>query len=467
MQQTVEKPAGTLTGRLKEWFRTGLWGVSLEGRPAWKRLPLRALRLLTVAVTEFFDDQCLLHASALTFFTLLSIVPVFAVVFGIAQGFGLEKMLEAQLMERLAGQEQVLERILVFARNMLQNTRGGLMAGIGVVLMFWSAVKVLGHMESSLNAMWGVANQRSWHRRMSTYLAVMIVGPALLLAAGGASVFVRTQLDAMSGQFGGLLTAMDLVIFQALRLGPLVVVWALFALIYKFMPNTHVTGRAALLGGIVAGTLYQIAQYLYIGFQVGVARYNAIYGSFAALPLFFGWIQISWVLVLFGAELSYAAQHADGYCQATDCSNIRPRDRRLFSLRIARLAACRFADGGRPLTAEQMARRLKLPIRLVQELAADLRDSGILTETRLPGDKPPAFQPAFDIRRLTVHRVLAALDAQGGTGSSLPAGADATGPLAQALQEMDAAAAASPTNRLLIDLAEDSGDREDRSAAPA
>jgi membrane protein len=456
MQTAPEQPGNGISGRLKEWFRSGLWGVRLERLPAWKQLPLRALRVLTVAVTEFFGDQCLLRASALTFFTLLSVVPVFAVIFGFAKGFGLEKMLEAQLMERLAGQEQVLERILVFASNMLQKTRGGLMAGIGVALMFWSAVKVLGHLESSLNAMWRVPSQRSWYRRMSGYLTVMIVGPVLLLAAGGASVFVRTRLDAMSGQFGGFLTAMNPVFFQALKLGPLVMVCALFTLIYKSMPNTHVTARAALIGGVAAGTLYQAAQYLYIGFQVGVAQYNAIYGSFAALPLFFVWIQTSWVLVLFGAELSYAAQHADGYCQATGCSNIRPRDRRLHSLRIARLAACRFADGGSPLTAEQMAHRLELPARLVQELAADLRNSGILTETRLPGGKNPAFQPAFDIHRLTVHGVLAALDAQDGTGSSPSAGAaDTAGPLTQALQEMDAAAAASPANRLLIDLPED------------
>jgi membrane protein len=425
--------------------------VPLEGLPRRKAAFFRYLRILTAAVREFFADQCMLRASALTFYTLLSIVPVLAVVFGIAKGFGLEKLLEKELMEQMAGQGQALERILVFSRNMLENTKGGLLAGVGVVLMFWSAVKVLGQIESALNAMWDIRRQRSWGRRFSDYLAVLLIAPVLLLVAGSASVFVRTQFDAVAGRFEivGMLAPLVLLM---LRLTPLVLVWTLFTLIYMAMPNTRVPFGAAAAGAAVGGILYQLVQLVYIDLQVGVAKQNAIYGSFAALPLFLVWVQMSWTIVLFGAELCYGVQHGGSYCLSAGCLEPAPGELKLIGMRMVHAAVRRFAAGKPPLTAHQMALEIGTPLRLVQQLAETLVAAGVLSQTAGAESGGPAFQPAVDIRLISLEHVSKAMDSAGRSaeGRTLPGASDDA--LSAAVAEWRRAAAESPSNRLLKDI---------------
>ncbi|MBI5581241.1 MAG: YihY/virulence factor BrkB family protein [Deltaproteobacteria bacterium] len=437
--------------RTRQFFLSGLWSTQLDALPKWKALPVRFLRALTLAVADFFKDDCTLRASSLTFYTLLSIVPVCAVMFGVAKGFGFDKLLEKELMEQLAGQEQALERILAFSRKLLENTQGGLMAGAGVVMMFWAAIKVLGNIEVALNAMWAIKKQRTWWRRFSDYLAVMIFSPILLIVAGGATVFIRTQVSAIAGKFA-IAGMMGPLVLQALKLSPLVLICALFTLIYMVMPNTRVPFKPALGGGIIAGILFQIVQVVYIEFQVGVASYNAIYGSFAALPLFFVWVQTSWTLVLFGAKLCYAFQSADTYCSATGCPGLRPHEKKLLALRIARLVIQDFAAGQAPSTVPQISQRLRVPARRVQELVDELRQSGIFTETRIAKGRKPAFQPATDIRRLDVQRVIEALEFAGAPQEEVLLSTADSATIEEALRELDRAAAQSPANRPLKDL---------------
>ena len=437
--------------RTRHFFLTGLWSAQLDALPKWKSLPVRFLRAVTLAVVEFFKDDCMLRASALTFYTLLSIVPVCAVMFGIAKGFGFDKVLEKELVEQLAGQEHALERILDFSRKLLENTRGGLMAGVGVVMMFWAAIKVLGNIEIALNAMWDIKKQRTWWRRFSDYLAVMIFSPILLIVAGGVTVFIRSQVSAIVEKFA-IAGMMGPLVLEVLKLSPLILICALFTLIYMVMPNTRVPFKPALGAGVIGGLLFQLVQWVYIEFQVGVANYNAIYGSFAALPLFFVWVQTSWTLVLFGAELCHAFQNADTYCSATGNPVLRPHEKRLLSLAIARLVIQDFAAGQAPLTVPQMSQRLRVPARLAQELVDELRQSGIFTETRTRKGRKPAFQPATDIDRLDVQRVIEAIALAGAPEKEmlLPTADSAT--IAETIRELNRAAAQSPANRLLKDL---------------
>jgi len=436
---------------VREYLLSGIWSMRPESQTRWKSTAIRTFKVLSVAVAEFFKDRCLLRASSLTFYTLMSIVPVFAVIFGIAKGFGLEKLLEKQLMQQMAGQEQVLERILAFSRNMLENTKGGLIAGVGVVLMLWSAIKVLGQIEAALNAMWDVRERRSWGRRFSDYLAVMLVGPILVLVSGSTSVFVRTQFDAVVQRFE-LVGVLSPLVFLALRLLPLVLIWVLFTLIYLVMPNTRVSLRAAVIGGVVGGLIFQVVQWIYIDFQVGVAKQNAIYGSFAALPLFLVWVQLSWTIVLFGAELCYAVEQAANFCRATGCPPLSAVDKRLLGLRVAQVLVRNFAQGGAPLTSRQIAVRADLPGQIVNILLADLVDCGILSENRQRKTREAAFQPAVDINRLTVQRVAEALDRSGAENGAMWRSGPDTRRLEESLNAMQRAAADCPANRLLKDL---------------
>ncbi len=309
---------------VRGFLATGLWELRLEPLPAWKRAGVRVLRVLTLAVRESVKDECGLRAASLTFYTLLSVVPVLGVAFGIAKGFGLEKLLEEQLLAQMSGQEQALERILGFARNMLEDARGGLIAGIGVALMIWAAVKILGQIEAALNAMWDGLPPRPWGRRFGDYLAVLLIAPILMLSASGANVFIRTGLDEVAGRLG-LLDAAGPLIVQLLRLTPVLLAWALFTMMYAMMPNTRVRLLPALAGGALGGSLYHLVQWVYIAFQVGAAKQNAIYGSFAALPLCLAWVLTSGMIFLFGAQSRSARSVARG---GTLCPGRAAADRR-------------------------------------------------------------------------------------------------------------------------------------------
>jgi membrane protein len=279
----------------------------------------------------------------------------------------------------------------------------------------------------------------------------MLLAPVLLLVAGSASVFIRTQFDAIVARFE-IVGLLGPLVFQALKLTPFVLVWALFVLIYMAMANTRVPFAAAAAGAAVGSLLYQLVQWIYIDLQVGLAKQNAIYGSFAALPLFLAWVQTSWTIVLFGAELCYAVQHSGGYCQATGCPAPSPAEKKLIGLHIAQMAVQRFSAGTPPLTAGRMAHATGLPLRLVQQALADLVAGRLLAET--PGRKPnePTFQPAMDIQLLSLQRVSDALESAGSAESwNLPSNEN-TAKLRDALHRLSQADAESPANRLLKDL---------------
>lgn len=439
----------TTAASARGFLMTGLWQLNLEGLPRW-RIPLvKISRAVMIALVKFFKDQCLLHASAITFFTLLSIVPLFAVIFGVAQGFGLETILKKELTKHLVGQEQAMEGILALSRRLLENTQGEVMAGVGMLLMFLSAIKVLGFIESALNAMWDVKEARSWWRKLSDYLAVMVFGPTLLIVSASATVFIRTQVDAAATRFdiGGWLAPLVLAGF---RLTPIVLIWALFTLLYLVMPNTRVSFKSALAGGVIGGSLFHLIQSSYIAVQVGVAKFNAIYGSFAALPLFIVWVQTSWILMLIGAELCFAFDNADTFCRATGCPDLSPGERKLLVLRIARQVIQNFAAGREPLTIAQIARGLRMPRRLVQPVVAQLTQSGLFTETRARKNRLPAFQPATDIHRLTPQKIIEVSERPAGGYEESPVRSEEARDLEQTLQALNLAAAQSPANRPLI-----------------
>jgi membrane protein len=365
-----------------------------------------------LAIRRFSDNKCELRASALTFYTLLSIVPVVAMAFGVAKGFGLEKLLEAQLFAKLEGQPEVADRLIGFSRALLVNTKGGAIAGVGVAVLFWSVVKVLGNIERALNDIWGIPRARAWGRKLADYLSVMMICPVLLIIASSVSLLVTTQITTMIEGLAFLGNA-DVMIIYLIELLPYTVIWFLFSFMYVFMPNTKVQLKSGICGGILAGTIYQLTQFAYIKFQVGVSGYGAIYGSFAALPLFLAWLQLSWLIVLFGAEISFAHQNVAAYEFAADCANLSQRFKRTVALFITQHCVKAFVHAQSAPTAEDLAQQLEIPIRLVRSTLFELTEARILAEIRLNDSDVVAYQPGCPLEQLTVTRILAALDLYG------------------------------------------------------
>ena len=395
-----------------QFLNTDIWRLQTHKLPPGRSFWITQLRILLLAVRRFNLDKCELRASALTFYFLLSIVPVVALAFAVAKGFGVEKILGEQLLAKMQGQEEVAERIIGFAQSMLENTRGGAIAGVGIALLFWTVIKVLGNIEKSFNDIWGVKTPRTMGRKLADYLSVMMICPVLLIAASSITVLLTTQVSSMLERLSFLGYLADVLVWL-LKILPYGVLWLVFTFIYVFMPNTKVELKAALWGGIFAGTIYQLVQLAYITFQIGVSNYGAIYGSFAALPLFLVWLQLSWLIVLLGAEISFAHQNVATYEFEQDCLNVSYSFKRMVALMITSRCVKHFLNAEKPSTAEDISRELEVPIRLVRSVLAELTEARLLSEVCLDHRENVAYQPACDINRLTVSAVLEGLDQQG------------------------------------------------------
>jgi membrane protein len=365
-----------------------------------------------LSIRGITQDRGALRASALTFYSMLSVVPVLAMVFGIAKGFGFEKGLERTILKAAEGQEEVALRIISFSQALLENVKGGLVAGIGLLILFYSIIMILSHIENALNDIWGIKKGRSLGRKISDYLSMILIGTVLFIMSSSLTVFVSGGVE-MAVEKITVLQFVRPGIFFFLQLLPYVALWVLFSFMYVVLPNTKIQLKSGILGGIVAGTLYHIFQWAYISLQIGVAKYNAVYGSFAALPLFFVWLRYSWLIVLFGAEISFGHQNVETYEFEEDCLNVSQSFKRLLSLRVAHLLVKRFSAGEKPWDATTIAHELEIPIRLVNQILFELVESGIASEVRVDEEKDVGYEPARDPDTLTIKYVIEALERWG------------------------------------------------------
>jgi membrane protein len=433
-----------------EFQQSGIWKIRLSDQSPVKRLLIKSLQVILLAISGFHKDKCYLMASALTFWSLLSIVPVAALAFGIASGFGFEKLFEKLLLEKMPGQEDVILQIVDFSHSLLEKTKGGLIAGIGVLLLFWALIKVLGNIEQSFNDIWKLDESRTLIRKIGDYLSLMVICPFIFIVSSSVTLFITTRITQLTERIA-LLGIISPLIFFSFKLAPYVLIWILFTFIYIIMPNTRVNFSSGLLGGIAAGTLYQLIQWGYITFQVGVSNYNAIYGSFAALPMFLLWLQISWLVVLAGTELAYAHQNFDENIFEPDAGEISLTLKRLLTLQIVHLLVKNFALCKEPLTEAQISESLGAPQKIVSSLLGELMDCKIVSCVCPNDEEIVAYQPAVDIRKLSICYILDAMDKQGIDDIPLKK-SDGFDILSQSLKTMKETLEQSGANILLMDI---------------
>ncbi len=403
-----------MLSKFLNYVKTDIWRMRLKNYPPTQSFLIRQLRIIVLATRGFIENQCKYRASALTFYSLLSIVPVLAMIFGISKGFGFEKKVETQILQSLQGQEEVATRVINFANSLLANASGGFIAGVGVIILFWTIISVLSNIETAFNGIWGVKKPRTIGRKFSDYLSIMLICPFLLVVSSSATVAISSQARILIEKLGFLGDSSAILLF-GLKLLPYLAIWITFTFVFIFMPNTKVKLTSGILAGIVAGTIFQLAQWVYVNFQIGAARYGAIYGSFAALPLFLLWLQISWYVVLFGAELSFAHQNVDTYEFEQDCLSVSYSFKILLSLLIASLLVKNFCKAQKPLDDEQISHILDIPIRLVRQILYELTESRVISEVKLHEEKDIAYQPACDVEQLTLKYVIDSLEHRGNT----------------------------------------------------
>ena len=405
---------------IRDWIRQkikyvteDIWRVPLGELPRRKSFLVREIRILVLAFKGFREDKVQLRASALTFNTLLSIIPVAAIAFGIAQSFGFRERLEIEIRNALAGHEEVMSWILQVTESFLQSSSGGFMAGIGLLILLWSVMQVLNHIEKSFNHIWQIKKSRPWVRKFADYLSIMMVAPLFLVVSGSFTVYLNTKMSSISDHALVLGTLKPALIFL-MKLVPYVIMWLVLTMLYMVMPNTRVKFKSAFVAGIIAGTIFQLVQLLYINSQIGVSKYSAIYGSFAAFPLFLIWMQISWLVVLMGAEISFANQNVNRYEFEYESLNINSYQKRILTLLILNIIVKRFIAGDTPVSAVEISRNIQIPVRLARDILYNLNTAGLITEINIDKPRERLYQPAMDTGRMSMEYVLSRIDKAGG-----------------------------------------------------
>jgi membrane protein len=396
------------TKDIVKFFTRDLWRTDVSGQVGFKRIYFKSLQIIYLAGKGFNKDDCLLRASALTYYSILSIVPVLAMAFVVAQGFGFGLAWTDWLRENMGAQPEVMEEIISFVNNLLENVNTGVIAGTGLIILIWSVILLLNNIEESLNFIFGTSKPRTWLRKFTDYLTIVIFAPILIFISTGITVFFTRQLEALIALLEIERYVQPLVAFSV-QLIPYILIWLMFTLVYMILPNLKVKFSSALIAGIFAGALYQITQWIYISFQIGVTRFGAIYSTFAVLPLFMIWLQVSWFIFLFGAEMASAHQNLEKYMAEKEEIVLSQMQRKLLALLILKAIIKQFKQGGPPLTVNGISGATSIPENYVTHILYSLLGINLICIT-LMDNQTQAYLPCQDIDRYDIGFVVNKLE---------------------------------------------------------
>ena len=366
------------------------------------------VNILRTLWDDFTTKRVINAASTLTYSTLLAIVPVVAVIFAIARGFGYNRYIETWFRSTLDSQPQVAEVIIGFVNSYLVHTKSGIVFGVGLMFMLWTVIMLTRNIEQVFNDIWGVYHQRSIMRTFTDYLAMFFILPILIIVISGIMLFMTSISSVVNETY--MIGPFLKFLIDAL---PSVMLAGIISILYVFMPNTHVRWRNVILPAIFAALLMQMLQQFYIHSQLWVSSYNAIYGSFAALPLFMLWLQFSWTIILVGAELTYTKQNLEYFSHGISKTELSHRHRLMLCCMIAGRICKRFKEGGRPYNLMELKQMTSLPTRIITDLIYDMQNAGILVELNPDGkDNESEWIPSESVENITVGYLISHLESR-------------------------------------------------------
>lgn len=396
----------TTIERSRDFLEHDLWEMDFIDRSWWRRFLLNQGQILTLVVRGFLADGCMLRASALTFTTLLSLVPLLALIFAVLKGFGVQNELEPLLLEQLAvGGDEAVTQIVEY----INNTNVARLGTYGLILLIITVLNLLSNIETSFNSIWGVKETRPLLRRFTDYFSVVTIGPLFVVLAISMTSTLKSQQLVQTLLEYEYVGEVFLSLFEVL---PFMVMWLVFAGLYLFMPNVKVSPRAALIGGVFGGTLWQLSQWGYLNSQVGVARYNAIYGTMAALPILMVWIYLSWMIVLLGVEMTYATQNLRSIRQDIRGAKVNFASREFIALTVLLFIGRRFYHGKPALGQQELVSHLDVPPRLLHNILEELARLGFVVATTQEIDGV-CYQPAQALEKIKLHDVIRGLAVDG------------------------------------------------------
>jgi membrane protein len=403
--------------QLRRFALSQQWAHDLTDFRRGRKFLQKTLRVLTLAVYEFGASKCGLRAAGLTLVFVFSLAPALALGFSVAKGFGIQSKIRPVLYEwlgvaevRAAGEDiQPIRNVLDTILEYVEQTNAEALGVVGLLVILYAAYKVLNSIEATMNEIWGIRRKRTLLRQIIDYLAVLFILPLMLVVAALIMALLKSEAarsfidNVLPGPLIGVMGAAVALVASAMG----------FWFLYFFFPNTRVPVLSATAGALVAAVLWSLSQYLYVQLQVGVAKYNAIYGTFAAIPIFLLWLYVSWSVILFGAEVSYAyasqSEFEYGGLQFAPSAAYRTR----LAVGIMLLCGRAFREETPSPSVAECSRALTAPVRTVREVIGDLMAARLLAEIASEG--PSVYTPAAPLGSITLGRVLDAVNEAGET----------------------------------------------------
>lgn len=395
--------------QIREFIQYDLWRQPhMAVHDPKKRLGYRILQTIILFARGFKDKALNVRANSLSFSLLFAFVPMVAGVFAIARGFGFEELLQERISTSFLAEANIAPTIMEWVERYLETARGGLFLGIGLVVLIWAVYAFFNMLELSFNNIWNVKQSRSFGRRLSNYMVVLLLVPIMIILSSGISIFLNSAASASP-----VLQAIEPIRRVLLRLIPFVVASGVFTWIFIAIPNTKVRFLSAIIPGVIVGILFQLVQMFSVYLVMLFTRMSVVYGAFSAIPLILVWLHITCWLLLIGAELAFAIQNNDLFAYEKDLKTMSRRYKDYVMLYLLAVIIRRFEAGESPQTAQKMAAEHQLPIRLVQQLLSRLEETSIVRRVYTEDEEEQAFVPALDTKSITVEMVIGRISAQG------------------------------------------------------
>ncbi|MDE6272465.1 MAG: YihY/virulence factor BrkB family protein [Muribaculaceae bacterium] len=383
------------------FYTIGVWRETKD------TLYVRIVKTLNLSVRSFLDRDLQMKSAALTYSSVLALVPALALLLAIARGFGFQDIISGALYSYFPAQHKALETGMGFVDSYLKEANNGIFVGIGIIVLLWTLVSLLSTVEETFNNIWDIKKDRTIYQKVTDYIAICLLVPILMVCSSGVSIFMSTIV-----QNNVRLAFLTPFVNVALEAAPLVLAWLAFSLSYFLIPNTKVQIKYAAIAGAVCAIAFQIIQLLFVNGQIYVSKYNAIYGSFAFLPLLLIWMQLSWLVLLFGCVLTYSLQNIFAFNFLGDVHTISQDYRRKISLVVAAVIFQRFHQGLTPPTRNDISTLYDIPIRLVGSIIFALHDAKLINNVMIKDDII-GYAPAIEASSLTAGALLRRLDELG------------------------------------------------------
>lgn len=401
-----------ITARCTAWWNyvnDGLWS---DPRRKWW---INVLKIINLSVNSFLNKDIQTQACAMTYRTMLAVVPALALILAIGRGFGIQTVLQDELYRLFPAQRTAIHYAMGFVDSYLSQASEGIFLGVGILFLIYTLISLLSNVEQTFNLIWGQKNGRSLWRKISDYSTMLLILPIIMICASGLNLLLSNTLNSIF-HFDFMTPVISLILEGV----SVLMTFLFFTAVYILLPNTKVKFQYAFVAGIIAGTGFLVLQWLFVTGTLYVTKYNAIYGSFAFLPLMLLWMQLAWVICLAGTVICYSSQNVFAFSLNREVSSISDRYRSMVSLAIISILTRRFIDGDKPATARDLMSAYDLPAQLVTGITDRMCTTGILSRVLIPDKKDEfGFQLAVDPSTFTVRELATRLYTMG-TSNFIP-----------------------------------------------